>query len=524
MSDVLLDGLRESVGALLGDVIETTAPVRSPLSLDKYRGQPVAFLREVLGMRLLAWQVAWLDGPFATSALNVILSCNGAGKTGLMSALLIYLAAVGQSTAIYYSASEKQTRSQMTVELRRRLRETRLATTIYNHGCAFAGGGAILLLAVGEANSLQGFHGNVTIIADEAQALDGDSLGAFMGCIVGDDDRLILCGNALGLGTTFHQITQNRDVLWRQTVVTAPEVIADPEAAHIAGLITKKGVDQLRQTFGQEHWQFQARVYSRFAKRSADAMFPEAEVLAAFARWHDPVFRASQQRKALTLGVDVAASLDGDESIIAIARGGYVQKLEAFREPDTMKTVGIVVSLFKRLSVRRNTSPHLAAENALLERGLGGLLPVACGDPIETHGSNPATIRVDEIGVGKGVGDRLREAGYSCEAFIASRRPESVDGGERYANVRAEAADRLRSLIVRGIVAFPPDDKLQEELLTCQQVITSSGKLQIWSKKEWKKVIGRSCDRLDACIISVAGTGAISFDTALSEAGLAVMF
>ena len=346
-----------------------------------------------------------------------------------------------------------------------------------------------------------------------------------MGCIVGDEsDRLILCGNALGIGTTFHQIAQNRDALWRQTVVTAPEVIADPEAQHISGLITKKGIDQLRQTFGQEHWQFQARVFSRFAKRSADAMYPEAEVLAAFARWHDPAFQASQQRKGLTLGVDVAVSTDGDESVVAIARGGYVQQLETFREPDTMKTVGIIVSLFKRLSVRRDTSPHVAAENALLERGLAALLPVAWGDPIETYGANPATIRVDEIGVGKGVGDRLREAGYSCEPFIASRRPESADGGERYSNMRAEAADRLRSLIVRGVVAFPPDDKLQEELLTCQQVVTSTGKLQVWSKKEWRNAIGRSPDRLDACIISVAGTGAIDFTTTASEAGAVAVF
>lgn len=523
MSDALLADLREHVSALLGDVIETAPDARAIPSLDAYRGRPVAFLREVLDMRLLAWQVAWLEGPFAESALNVVLSCNGAGKTGLMSALLVYLAVVERSTAIYYSASEKQTRSQMTVELRRRLRETRLVTTIYNHGCGFAGGGAILLLAVGEANSLQGFHGNVTIIADEAQALDGDSLGAFMGCIVADDDRLILCGNALGLGTTFHQITKNRDALWRQTVVTAPEVIADPEAAHIPGLITKKGVDQLRQTFGQDHWQFQARVYSRFAKRSADAMYAEADVLAAFARWHDPGFHASQQRKALSIGVDVGASADGDESVVAIARGGYVQRLETFREPDTMQTVRIVTDLFKRLSLRRET-PNLAGEIAMLERGLGDLMPATWGDPLEVYGTNAGVIRVDEIGIGKGIGDRLRDAGYPCEAFIASRRAESSDGGARYANLRAEAADRLRSKLVRGEVALPPDDLLREELLTCQQVITATGKLQIWSKKEWRNVIGRSPDRLDAVILAVAGTGTIDFTTTLSEAGLAVVF
>ena len=50
--------------------------------------------------------------------------------------------------------------------------------------------------------------------------------------------------------------------------------------------------------------------------------------------------------------------------------------------------------------------------------------------------------------------------------------------------LKAQSRDRLRSLLVRGEVALPPGDLLREELLTCQQVITATGKLQIWSKKE----------------------------------------
>ena len=239
-------------------------------------------------------------------------------------------------------------------------------------------------------------------------------------------------------------------------------------------------------------------------------------------RWHSPAFQSSEQRRPLTLGVDVAASTAGDESVVAIARGGFVQRLETFREPDTMKTVGIIVSLFKRLSVRRMA--NLGAENALLYAGLERLVLAQPGDPATTSGSSPAVIRVDEIGVGKGVGDRIRESGYSCEPFIASRKPESTEGGERYANVRAEAADRLRSLLVRGAVALPPDDLLREELLTCQQVITSTGKPQIWSKKEWRGVIGRSPDRLDSVIMAVAGTGVIDFATTASESGAVATF
>ena len=53
---------------------------------------------------------------------------------------------------------------------------------------------------------------------------------------------------------------------------------------------------------------------------------------------------------------------------------------------------------------------------------------------------------------------------------------------------------------------------LEEELLTCRAFTNSSSRLQVISKADWKEVIGRSPDRLDACAIAVAGSGAVSFD------------
>jgi hypothetical protein len=69
---------------------------------------------------------------------------------------------------------------------------------------------------------------------------------------------------------------------------------------------------------------------------------------------------------------------------------------------------------------------------------------------------------VDEIGVGRGVADRLKEQGYRCEHFNASRRSDSSE----HQNIRAQAYDRFRTMLAKGLVALPYDAMLEEELLT----------------------------------------------------------
>lgn len=126
------------------------------------------------------------------------------------------------------------------------------------------------------------------------------------------------------------------------------------------------------------------------------------------------------------------------------------------------------------------------------------------GDPLDYIGLD-AVLRIDEIGVGKGVNDRLAEQGYKVDPFNASRRCAREINAEKYANRRAEAYDRLRTLLVAGQVALPYDPLLEEELLTCTGFINSSGKLQISPKDEIREIIARSPDRLDAVVLAVAG-------------------
>jgi phage terminase large subunit len=132
------------------------------------------------------------------------------------------------------------------------------------------------------------------------------------------------------------------------------------------------------------------------------------------------------------------------------------------------------------------------------------------GDPLDYSGYD-ADIYVDEIGVGRGGADRLRELGYSVIAFNASKRASTEQRQFTYANLRAECYARLRDKLIRGEVGLPYSPELEQELRTARGFLNNNGKLQILAKDEWREIIHRSPDRLDAVVMAVAGRGFVSF-------------
>ena len=132
------------------------------------------------------------------------------------------------------------------------------------------------------------------------------------------------------------------------------------------------------------------------------------------------------------------------------------------------------------------------------------------GDPLDYDGFN-ADIYVDEMGVGRGVADRLRELNYSVKPFNASKRPTTEARQATYANLRAEAYARMRDKMIRGEVGLPYSPELEQELRTARGFPNNHGKLQIIAKEDWRQIIHRSPDRLDAVVMAVAARWYASF-------------
>ena len=105
----------------------------------------------------------------------------------------------------------------------------------------------------------------------------------------------------------------------------------------------------------------------------------------------------------------------------------------------------------------------------------------------------PSLVVVDEIGIGAGVLDRLRQLGFSVMGGNSS----NMSQNPRYLNKRAESAFLMKEYIEAGC-ELPQDDMLIEELRWMTYDFTQKGRMLLDSKKDFIDEYDRSCDRFDA--------------------------
>jgi hypothetical protein len=113
---------------------------------------------------------------------------------------------------------------------------------------------------------------------------------------------------------------------------------------------------------------------------------------------------------------------------------------------------------------------------------------------------------VDVIGLGAGVVDRLRELGNKVDAFNASESTDQKDasGEVGFVNKRSAIWWRFRELLdpaSKVKIALPNDPLLIGDLITPTWKMNSTGKIQVESKDEIIKRLGRSTDSADAVIM-----------------------
>lgn len=221
---------------------------------------------------------------------------------------------------------------------------------------------------------------------------------------------------------------------------------------------------------------FQAKARGVFPDSTATGVIPLGWVQQAMNRWQDwndagadtsKVNRPSRH----VVGVDVAYG-GQDETVLALRYGDTIVRLDRYRHADTTETADY-------------------AARTLHETG--------------------SIAVVDVIGIGAGVYDTLRR--YKREglilaspwAFNASARTPRTDmiGQFTFHNDRAAAWWKLRELLdpSRGsLLALPDDERLLEELVAVKYKHLVGGVIQVESKDEIRKRLGRSTDSADSVI------------------------
>jgi len=119
---------------------------------------------------------------------------------------------------------------------------------------------------------------------------------------------------------------------------------------------------------------------------------------------------------------------------------------------------------------------------------------------VREHGVHE--IRVDGVGVGGGVVDRLVEQGFDVVDMQAGARPVDPD---HFKNSRSEWWWIVRTLFESGEMDIDPaDDDLAAQLGAIKYKYTSRGQIQIESKDDMRKRGLPSPDRADALMLTAA--------------------
>ena len=164
------------------------------------------------------------------------------------------------------------------------------------------------------------------------------------------------------------------------------------------------------------------------------------------------------------LAVDVAR-FGADQSVILRRRGPRVEEIQSFQGLDTMQLAGRVAEAIRRFQ------PH--------------------------------QVYIDEVGVGAGVVDRLREQGYRVKGINVARTPTQP---AIFANLRAEGYWKLRDLFASRQIGIPVNTQLMGELAALRYGFDSQGRVVMESKDEMRGRGLPSPDRADALMLAFVET------------------
>lgn len=446
--------------------------------IERYFDDPVAFVREVIGMEPRAWQIEFLTAIATGKRRISVRSGHRVGKSTAVGWAMVWYLLTRYRVKIAVTAPSKQ---QMYDALWAEFQSTvaKLPAAVQElvevqSSTAFlkaAKADAFITAATARAEqpeALAGKHSDfVMLIGDEASGIPDPVFESALGSMAAENAVMILLGNPIRSTGFFFDTHHRAKDRWFAMHVSAVDY-ASPE-----------WVEDMRAMYGEQSNAFRVRVLGEFPRADDNAAIPYDYVVSARGRDIEALDDEPE-----IWGLDVARG-GGDHSALVRRRGRVVPSApEIFpSEPDTMVLVGQVLARWEALPEKRR----------------------------------PEAIYVDAIGLGASVADRLRELGLPIRAVNVSE--TAAMGSAIYSNLKAELWFKARAWFEGKDVALPVpavDDprrdttqRLIDELVAMQTDHTVKGaKVKIQSKKEFKKAFGRSCDAADAFVLTFAGPAA----------------
>lgn len=437
---------------------------------------PVAFAREVLGVELWAKQVEVLNA--LTEHRRVAVKAgNGLGKGFCAAVALLWFvhSHPGGAIALSTAPTFRQVRHVLWRQIRRLYRPVAktLGGEMLHTRWDLDDNRYALGLSADGADQFQGFHSpNVFIVVDEAEGVSEEIYEAIESVMTSADPLLLLIGNPTSMSGAFRRAFHEERGIYRAITISAlesPNVQAGRVV--IPGLTTLQWVEEHRQIWEETSDIYRARVLGEFPDQGEDTLIRLSHIEAAV---KGPVIDAvswtidsetviGSERAAaedVIIAVDVAR-YGSDSSVILRRRGDCVEDIQTLAQMDTMQLVGRVAAAIRQ--------------------------------------HNPAYVLIDEIGIGAGVVDRLRQLGHPVHGVNVARKPINP---RKFLNLRAEGYWRLRERFGSGDISIPDDRRLIAELSSLRYFYTEGDRLKIESKDEIRKRNLPSPDRADALMLA----------------------
>ena len=430
----------------------------------RIRRYPVAFIRDWLGADLWAKQIEIAEAVRDHRRVAV-KSCHASGKSFLSARLVIwFLHAYPNSVVITTAPTANQVANILWREIGAAYRNTRrpllgrCLTTRYEIAPSWY---ALGFKSEDTApDRFQGFHAeHALVVIDEAAGVAEAVYEALDAILTSESARMLLIGNPTAPNGVFYDAFHSARSLYHLITITAQDT-PNVQTGKVVRpyLVTQQWVDDAIAKHGEDSPYVRSRVYAEFPPVGDNTLIPLAWIEAATQRQIEAV------DAPLEAGLDVAR-MGSDETALCIRRGPRVIAEHAWSGMDTMATVGRVRSILADY-------PGLAA------------------------------LKVDVIGIGAGVADRLREEGYPVvDVNVSSRASDS----EQFGNLRCELWWNLRERFQAGEIAGPLDDTTMGQLSSIRYTYDSRHTRPVIESKEQAKKRGqRSPDRAEALLLAFA--------------------
>jgi len=471
----------------------------------RYREDPVAFFREVLGVAPWSRQIEILEAVRDHKRVAVKSGHKVSKSNSAAGIALWFYCSFQDARVIMTSTTARQVDDILWRELRmmrargglcvecKAINETRSLANQITVPCehsAWIDGDIGQLARTGltsddfrevkgftarEAEAVAGISGrNLLYILDEASGIKPDIYEAIEGNRAGGA-RVVLFSNPTKTSGEFYDAFNSKSRFYSTHTISSEEtpnvLYGDDDPRAIPGLASREWIEEKREEWGEDSPLYLVRAKGEFAELEEGKIFSVHAIAEAEARWEDTVGDGR-----LYIGLDPAGEgTAADECVWCYRRGqrvlGFAAVRGLSREAVLMHTLGIV-----REHRYDREVPLVVFDR---EGKIGA----------EIHGTFAAYL-----------------ASKDAPEF-ASLPVRASDRATRDAVLYDKQRDALAGNLldwIRSGGAIPSDVKLAAELHAWEwREQEASGRVKITPKKEIRKLLGRSPDRYDALALAV---------------------